>query len=490
MLHTFIRAVLVCFLCWGTGKAAAAEDKAMTGEKIRESAIAGSWYPGESENLKKMLQDFLEKVPEPVCPGQLTALISPHAGYVYSGQTAAYAYKFLEKQSYDTVVVIAPSHRARFAGVSVYDQGGFKTPFGVMPLDTEIISALKAKDAAIRFIPEAHASEHSLEIQLPFIQYLMPKARLVPLVMGDQSLQLCQSLAKTIADTVKGKSVLLVASTDLSHFHPDKEARKLDQVVQDKVKNFDPEGLGNALASGECEACGGGPVAAVMLAAKMLGANQTQILKYSNSGEISGDYERVVGYLSAAIWKNAAQKKGAADFGLSDEDKKVLHQIVRDTIEGKCLKKPPKAYDISPTLKELRGAFVTLHKHGQLRGCIGHIVAHFPLAETISRMATAAAFEDPRFPPVTAEELKDLEIEISVLTPFQKISNVEEIQVGVHGIYMKKGFHSGLLLPQVATEYKWDRKTFLEQTCRKAGLPGDAWKAQDMEIYVFSADIF
>ncbi|HAO20655.1 MAG TPA: AmmeMemoRadiSam system protein B, partial [Desulfobacteraceae bacterium] len=167
MLHTFIRAVLVCFLCWGTGKAAAAEDKAMTGEKIRESAIAGSWYPGESENLKKMLQDFLEKVPEPVCPGQLTALISPHAGYVYSGQTAAYAYKFLEKQSYDTVVVIAPSHRARFAGVSVYDQGGFKTPFGVMPLDTEIISALKAKDAAIRFIPEAHASEHSLEIQLP-----------------------------------------------------------------------------------------------------------------------------------------------------------------------------------------------------------------------------------------------------------------------------------------------------------------------------------
>jgi len=168
----------------------------------------------------------------------------------------------------------------------------------------------------------------------------------------------------------------------------------------------------------------------------------------------------------------------------------VLHQIVRDTIEGKCLKKPPKAYDISPTLKELRGAFVTLHKHGQLRGCIGHIVAHFPLAETISRMATAAAFEDPRFPPVTADELKDLEIEISVLTPFQKISNVEEIQVGVHGIYMKKGFHSGLLLPQVATEYKWDRKTFLEQTCRKAGLPGDAWKERDMEIYIFAADIF
>lgn len=466
----------------------------MTGEKVRESVIAGSWYPGEPENLKKMLQGFLENVPESASQGQLTALISPHAGYVYSGQTAAYSYKILEKQTFDTVIVIAPSHRTRFAGVSVYDQGGFKTPLGIMPLDNELISALKAKDSGIRFIPEAHASEHSLEIQLPFIQYLMPKAGLVPMVMGDQSLQLCQSLAKTIADTVKGKSVLLVASTDLSHFHTDKEARKLDQIVQDKVKNFDPEGLGNALASGQCEACGGGPVVAVMLAAKLLGASRIRVLKYSNSGEISGDYERVVGYLSAAIWKDAAQtpeKKGAADFGLNTEDKKLLHQIVRDTIEAKCLKKPPKTYDIaSSTLKELRGAFVTLHKHGQLRGCIGHIVAHFPLAETISKMATAAAFEDPRFSPVTAEELKDLEIEISVLTPFQKISNVEEIKVGVHGLYMKKGFHSGLLLPQVATEYKWDRKTFLEQTCRKAGLPGDAWKERDMEIYVFSADIF
>lgn len=469
----------------------------MATEMIRESVIAGSWYPGDAESLKKMLQGFLDKVPEPASSGQLSALISPHAGYVYSGQTAAYAYKLLEKNKFDTVVIIAPSHRARFAGVSVYDQGGFRTPMGVMLLDNELISELKSKDQSIRFIPEAHSQEHSLEIQLPFIQYLMPDAKLVPLVMGDQGMPACQSLAKALAESVRDRSALIVASSDLSHFHKDKDAKKLDQVVQDKVKQFDADGLARSLASGECEACGGGPMVAAMLAAKLLGAGKTLILRYSNSGEVSGDYDRVVGYLAAAIWKDAEDqsqqpsKKGAADFGLSDGDKKLLHQIVTETIEAKCLGKSSKTYSTnSAILKEPRGAFVTLHKRGQLRGCIGHIVAHYPLIETISKMAIAAAFEDPRFSPVTADELKDLDVEISVLTPFRKISNIEEIQVGIHGLYLKKGFYSGLLLPQVATEYRWDRKTFLEQTCRKAGLPPNVWQDKDTEIYIFSADIF
>jgi len=176
---------------------------------------------------------------------------------------------------------------------------------------------------------------------------------------------------------------------------------------------------------------------------------------------------------------------------LSPQDRQLLHEIARGTITG-CLegKTPPGLLNLPPILRELRGAFVTLHKHGQLRGCIGLIEAIKPLAETVQEMAMAAAFRDPRFPPLQSEELPDIEIEISVLTPFRQITDVGEIEVGKHGLYIEKGYQRGLLLPQVATEYKWDRDTFLRQTCLKAGLHPEAWKDPDSRIFVFSAEIF
>jgi AmmeMemoRadiSam system protein A len=291
---------------------------------------------------------------------------------------------------------------------------------------------------------------------------------------------------------------LWIASSDLSHYHSYDKAVELDKIVLNHIERFDPEGLSRDLRNGRCEACGGGPVISIMLAAKMLRADKGRVLKYLNSGDVTGDRSRVVGYAAGVFYKTAGgtekmkeEKKVGVDLGLSGEEKKTLHHIAKTVIENMAKGRPVPEFNVdSPILKENRGAFVTINKKGQLRGCIGYIEGHGPLCKTIEEMAEAAAFRDPRFMPVTEKELSDLEIEISVLTPLKKIVDVNEIEVGKHGIYIKKGWYSGLLLPQVATEYGWDRNTFLEHTCQKAGLPTNAWKEKNTEIYIFSADIF
>jgi AmmeMemoRadiSam system protein B/AmmeMemoRadiSam system protein A len=471
--------------------------KAMSGKKIRESVIAGSWYPGDPARLTKDIEGYLAQVPVRKIEGELTALIAPHAGYMYSGQVAAHAYKLLQGKRYDIVVIVSPSHRAYFKGASIYPSGGYRTPLGICPIAEEITEALMKKSPLIDAIPQAHAQEHSLEIQLPFLQVVLDDFRLVPIVMGDQDLATCKAVGAAIAEVVKGKNALLIASTDLSHFHPYAEAKQLDQVVLDRVSAFDPEGLSQDLGSRRCEACGGGPVVAVMLASRLLGADQSKVLNYANSGDVTGDRSSVVGYMAAVLYKSAkAQKQPkeervGVDLGLTEQEKKTLHEIAHTVIWNKASDKAVPEFQVqSERLKELRGAFVTINKQGNLRGCIGHIRGLKPLYKTVEEMASAAAFDDPRFPPITKSELKDLEIEISVLTPFKQITDTSEIEVGKHGIYMERGFYSGLLLPQVATEYGWNRETFLEHTCRKAGLPPNAWKEKDTRIYIFSADIF
>ena len=484
-------ALIPCAL-WGEGKG-----KAMSGQHVRESVIAGSWYPGDPARLTKDIKGYLAQVPEHKIDGKLIALISPHAGYMYSGQVAAHAYKLLEGKKYDIVVIVSPSHRAYFQGASVYPMGGYRTPLGIVPVAEEITEALMKKSPHIDFIPQAHSQEHSLEIQLPFLQVVLKDFRLVPIVMGQQDLPMCKELGAAIADVIKGKNALLIASTDLSHFHTYDEAVALDRKFVQNVDAFDPEGLSKALKGGQCEACGGGPVVAVMLAAQALGADKSEVLNYANSGDVTGDHDRVVGYMAGALYRSTgsagahAKEKVGIDLGLSEEEKKTLHEIAHTVIWNKASGKEVPEFKItSERLKELRGAFVTINKKGSLRGCIGHIKGVKPLYKSVEEMAAAAAFQDPRFPPVTKNELKDLDIEISVLTPFEQITDVNKIEVGKHGLYIERGFYSGLLLPQVATEYGWDRDTFLEHTCRKAGLPTDAWKDKDTRIYIFSADIF
>jgi hypothetical protein len=483
-------------------------------EEIRKPAWAGpaGFYPSDPVKLTKEIADFYNKAKKEEVPGRIVALISPHAGYIYSGQVAAYGYKTLEGLKYQTVVVICPTHAVYFKGASIYNGKAYQTPLGTILVDKELALELSKIDKRIYLSDVGHSTsgpraEHALEVQLPFLQIVLGNFKLIPIVLGpDDDYGMYEALGKALAKGLKGKDALVVASSDLSHYHPYNEAERLDSTVIRDVNAFNPKTLFEDLTSDRCEACGGGPIISAMIAAKELGADKSKVVKYANSGDVTGDKSGVVGYMSAVFYNTGknpddspkekaekeVQKKKDTDSRISDKDKTFLLKLAKETIECKVKGVKCPDYKItSEVLKENRGAFVTIKKRGDLRGCIGYIQAIKPLYQTVREMAEAAALNDPRFEPVTKEELKDLEIEISVLTPLKRITDVNQIQVGTHGILIRKGYYSGLLLPQVATENNWDRKTFLEQTCFKAGIyDKDCWKDKDTEIYIFSADIF
>jgi hypothetical protein len=271
-------------------------------KNIRNSILAGSWYPGNKKTLSRTVEGFLSKVKIELLEGQLTAFIVPHAGYMYSGQVAAYAYRLLQDMDFKRVIMVGPSHRARFKGASINLQSGYKTPLGIVPVDQDLAKKIIDTSDQIRWVPQAHVREHSLEIQLPFLQTVLSDFQIVPILMGEQDFKTCSDLADSLLQvTGTMGNTLLLASSDLSHFHTYKRARELDMRFINHVREFDPSGLASSLSTGSCEACGGGPSITVMLAAQRLGANRTLILKYANSGDVTGDHSRVVGYLSAAL---------------------------------------------------------------------------------------------------------------------------------------------------------------------------------------------
>ena len=465
-------------------------------QDIRKSTIAGSWYPGRPDSLRSQIQGFLREAPESTAPpGELVALISPHAGYQYSGGVAAHAYKLLINQPFKQVVIVAPSHRHAFRGASIDQKTGYETPLGVVPVDQALSRELMEKSKIFSYVPEGHAQEHALEIQLPFLQETLKEFSLTAIIQGSQDEETSEEMARALAQVLKGKKVLLLASSDLSHFHAYDQAKNLDKKVLDRVAAFDEKGLMQDLKGDRVEACGGGPMVTVMKTARLLGATESRVLRYANSGDVTGDRSGVVGYLAAALFRRENTGKSnpvkEETEGYSKEEKAFLHKSARGAIEHRLTGKPlPSLEGETRKLQEKRGAFVTLKRKGQLRGCIGYTQAFKPLSQTIMEMAQAAAFQDPRFPPLAKNELADLEIEISVLTPFRPIQDIKEIEVGKHGLFIERGGYSGLLLPQVATEYHWDRQTFLEHTCLKAGLPKEAWKDKNTKIQVFSAEIF
>jgi AmmeMemoRadiSam system protein B/AmmeMemoRadiSam system protein A len=460
-------------------------------EKVRKPIVAGMFYPSDPHELRRVVNRYVGNVEKTQIDGRIVALISPHAGYMYSGEVAAHAYKLVEGMEFDDVVVIAPSHRVDFLGASIYDGEGYDTPLGTVPIDRELSRRIGQESKIIEYLAQAHAQEHSLEVQIPFLQSVLKGFGLVPVVMGPTwNFDVCQQLSQAIIRSIRGKRALIIASSDLTHSNNYRQVVAQDEILARHIEQFDITGLEDDLRKGRCQACGGGPILVAMMAAQGLGANRGKVLKITNSGDITGKKSPgnyVVGYMAAALYQ-AAEKLGE---GLTEEEKRLLHHIARRAIEDIARGKPVPDFTVeSRALMEKKGAFVTLKKHGQLRGCIGCIKDIKPLYKIVGEMAAAAAFHDPRFNPVTEAEFSDLEIEISVLTPPRRIKDVEEIEVGKHGLLMKKGVYSGLLLPQVATEYGWDRKTFLERTCLKAGLPKDAWKDKDTVIYIFSAEVF
>ena len=285
-------------LCIGTNVLAEGGGK----PNIRQPILAGTWYPGNPEALRDVIETYLARADSPPPAGELKAIIVPHAGYVYSGQVAAYAYRLLQHSDFKRVVMIGPSHRVRFRGVSVSMQDGYRTPLGTVPVDRTFVRKLLDGSDTLRWEPRAHAREHSLEIQLPFLQTVLRDFRIVPIIMGEQNYETCCSVAEIIARAIgTSEGTLILASTDLSHFHSYRQAKALDAAFIKHVSDFDPSGLARSLASGKCEACGGGPTMTVLLAARQQGANRSDILCYANSGDVTGDHSRVVGYLSAAL---------------------------------------------------------------------------------------------------------------------------------------------------------------------------------------------
>jgi AmmeMemoRadiSam system protein B/AmmeMemoRadiSam system protein A len=473
-------------------------------QDIRRPAVAGSWYSNEAGELRGELEEYLAEA-EDFKLGEITGLVSPHAGYAYSGPVAAFSYRQIMGRHYETVVVIAPSHVEAFPYASIYGRGGYQTPLGLIPVDTALAKAIAGNCTKVKISDRGHRQEglgrqeHSLEIQLPFLQIALGEFKLVPIVMGEQSDSAVSELAEALARVTSGKKVLLVASSDLSHYHSYAEAKRLDAGIQMRIGDYDAQGLWADLNRQKVEACGGGPICAVMEACKKLSADQSKVLRYATSGDVpAGEKDRVVGYVAAAFYRSSGAGKvetGKVNHGdakpLSAEDKATLLKIARTTIEKVVRGEPVPKFPVdSPDLLEDRGAFVTITEDGNLRGCIGYIIPVKPLYLTVREVAESAALRDPRFNPVKPNELPHLHLEISALSVPRKIKNAEEIQVGVHGIIIRKGYHQGLLLPQVATENGWDRKTFLEYTCRKAGLPLNAWQEEDTEIEIFSAEVF
>ncbi len=277
----------------------------MSAERIRDSVIAGTWYPADPRLLKKQLVRYVELARPPRLEGELTGLVVPHAGYIYSGSVAAWSYKLLLDNQFDRVLVLAPSHHASFAGASVYNLGGFRTPLGIVPLDRELIDELYKHKDIIRFVPQADSREHSLEIQLPFLQTVLSSFKLTPVIMGTQSCDFCLKLAQAIAETCRGKRVLIIASSDLSHYYPYDEAKRLDGICLDRLNALDPEGLAEDVINQRTHACGAGPLITLMIAARKLGADRSKVLHYANSGDVTGDRSGVVGYAAAAIYRSS-----------------------------------------------------------------------------------------------------------------------------------------------------------------------------------------
>ena len=365
---------------------------------------------------------------------------------------------------------------------------------GNVDVDVDLAKKLISEDKSIFNRPQSHQKEHCLEVCLPFLQKTLKDFKIVPIIVGQSNQQNREALAYALSKHIDSQT-LIVVSSDLSHYPNYEIANMADHKVIEAILTGKSENLTNVVQNLMSQvlpdldtcACGEEAIHIALLLSEIMEINNIQFLDYTNSGDITGDHSRVVGYTSI-VFSNGEQA------GLATEEKQMLLQIARQSIESYLEnKKIPDFKDVLPALKQPQGAFVTLTKNHQLRGCIGRIIEEKqPLYQVVSQMAVAAAVNDNRFSHVSLKEMKNIDIEISVLSPVKKIKNpIQEIEIGRHGVIVQQGLHSGVFLPQVATENNWDLEEFMGQLCQqKAGLSWDAWKGEDIDIYVFSAEVF
>ncbi len=461
-------------------------------DPARPPAAAGAYYPADKTKLNALIDDFLSQVPEQKVSPEILALIVPHAGYIYSGQVAAYGYELIKQKSYDTVILIGPSHHQYLNVASIYTAGTWETPLGKVTVDSKLAKAITRENILFTCSEQAHDKEHSLEVQLPFLQKVLKDFKIVPILVSHPTAANCALLAQAIVKHCDpNKKYLLIISTDMSHYHNDEQAKLMDRYALDLLAQQDSGKLSSTLDTGACELCGSGAVLTGLEIVKIKGPAKIKILKYATSGEVTGDRAKVVGYASAVIYQEPAQVEKEKRM-LNQAQQKELLKIARKTIEMYITSGSVPEFKVSdPSLIEKRGVFVTLHKDHSLRGCIGYIMPIEPLYQAVCKMAIESATGDPRFPPVTKNELAKLEVEISVLTVPERVKNLDDIILGTHGVIVRKGGRGGVFLPQVATETGWSKEQFLTELCeQKAGLPAEAWKDPDTELYTFSAQVF
>lgn len=463
--------------------------------EIRPPAVAGSFYPADGAVLSSLVDSLVDAADPPAIPaGTIVAGVAPHAGYVFSAPTAALLYRCLRGRRYDTVYVIAPAHTAPVLGFSVYDGGPFLTPLGAVEVDTAAARRLaRAHPSCSRGGPE-HAGEHAVEVQLPFLQSVLePGWRLVPVLAGSTDPNSVRLLAELLYAESAHAAILVIASSDLSHYPPEALARASDSVTMTAWSTLPMEGFLDATSQArlprgvETFACGRVPMAVVLAYSELFGNAERTVLGMASSADAGGDPEAVVGYASAVLTADPA----AARAPLSAETRLALCRIVEENLAAAATRSSrPPLPAAEGDLGLLRGVFVTYTEGGLLRGCIGTIRPVYPVGAATAMMAWSAALEDPRFPAISAGELGSIEYEISVLTPLELMEDPLSVRLGTDGLYIVRGGSSGVLLPQVPGEVGWTTpEQFLEGLCEKAGLPPGSW-ADGATIYRFQAEVF
>jgi len=466
----------------------------------RQPVAAGRFYSADKETLLNDISQLFENCVKTTPHPKVRAIISPHAGYVYSGRVAASAYSVIDGNViYKNIFVIGSSHVMAFEGASVFNTGDYITPLGKVTVNKEIANTLK-KEKLFDFPVNAHLQEHSLEVQMPFIQYYFKNnPQIVPIIIATNN----KNNIKKIAEILKPwftQENLFVISSDFSHYPSYKTANEVDNATANAIVTGDPKNFLSVLDKNSfvndpglsTSMCGWTSGLLLLYLAEGNADLEFKKVDYCNSGDSRyGNKDEVVGYNAIALFEknsHVQQTKNLADeIKFSDREKDQLITMARDNI--KSLLYNNKSITVNKeTLPELFkqpfGAFVTLKINGALRGCIGRFISSDPLYEVVLQSSQSSAFEDPRFSPLTKEELPKTDIEITVLGPLKKISSPNEIVLGRHGIYIKKDFRSGTMLPQVAIENNWSVEEFLGYTSRdKAGIGWDGWKNADLFIY-------
>ncbi|MCP4600564.1 MAG: AmmeMemoRadiSam system protein B [Proteobacteria bacterium] len=462
--------------------------------------VAGAFYTDNPEELREQVKGFLDAASSSGVESKrdIVGILTPHAGYRYSGPVAGEAYRAVMGRDYRTVIVLALSHRQKALKASVLDRPAYDTPLGSLKIDRRLVRRLLSDHKDVFEANEkVFKGEHSLEVQLPFIQVALPETKVVPIIIALHDPELI-SRAGAALHEVFGKrgDVLFAMSSDLSHYFPYKEAVEYDKETLGLLEKWKIDEW-SKIAPSQKGMCGYAPTLTFvrMFEKYDIKIRKVTRLAYKNSGDTSGDRARgVVGYgaLAFSLENGMRKERGSEkDFSpFSVKDRRYLMDLAKKAVTAAAKGEPFKPEKpTSKFLAEQGAAFVTLKKGERLRGCIGHVIARIPLFQCIADVARSATIHDTRFSPVSQDELKDLNFEISVLTAPEPITP-QDVVVGRDGLIMSRGSRSGLLLPQVPIEWDWNREEFLAHTCRKAGLPLDCWKDPDTKIESFRAIVW